>query len=429
MRSLHLDTSAHCFNFACNLWRIASVCFKCLTLSAVCANNNVSFSNTLAEIPITNYAVVTEEENLAAAWEAILALPANNKLNLGEQNPNTIFEELVEVPKTLLRELFSLDFERKAAEVVLNSQSIEIRKTVSLLIPHLSDLLLWEYKLKTSIPEPGLENNYVITLDLLHEKIYRGRRFLLKVIFATGIRVLENDRHYIYKHGDIPNQRKQVVMNYYTQILKLCHVICKIDLASIQKCQSEISRIFRDGSVCEICLYQYNRCVELLPTIVNCETGLQKKIADFENILDEETIEQLKKMEWSIRNIKDIITYWTKHHKTPEKDMRFLESVQFGIARKLPNSLKSINEDFNKLETDINLLSNELSDLVRFCREHFEVHSEISSAKILFKIFTESLNEIKDFGVVADQVFLKPVFPDRDIIYLKLASIISEGKE
>lgn len=228
----------HNFKGVFILWCVTHLC-------TAYANNAASLCDVQPECPNPWLAgdVATNEENPKTAWEALLQLIIEEETGSEAQNTISIPETAGEFTHILLAKLFLRKNEYGIAKNILALKQNQIPNILSELIPQLFNLLLWEYKLKTSAPGPNAANNdNVSEIDLLSKKIDKGKQFLFKLIFITGSKLIKDDG-LTCPIAFVSEDERRFLTSYYTKILKICQVIYKIDPRSVENYRDKISDI------------------------------------------------------------------------------------------------------------------------------------------------------------------------------------------
>ena len=405
------------------------------SLNTACANNNICVSNALVENPILGHAMrlEIEKENLSRAWESIMELYSNSESNSEIQTLNNMPEVLNEFANWLAYKLFPCCNELEYAVSVLRSNNSETFQIVSELLPQLLELLLREYKLITRKSEPETNNtnniDNTLEIDMLRMKINQGKHLLLKLICITGLKQIRDEESIIRSNTDIAEEKKQHLKEYYIYILKLFQAIHKIDSEIITTCRDEISIMIGIDYACEVCSVFQNNCKTVIKPLKRLFMILQIVIEKHENVWAAKQIELPKKISWILQNVNDKLTEWKPSKEITNKDMLFLDNMLHIENWQVPYWLINEHVFWKYFDEILKVLRVQILSYTNVFKANCKVHERNCLAKVFFGIFNESLLEIINYSVSIEEPFLKPALIEQEIVSLKTALIISEGKE
>ena len=417
------------FTVVFTLFRLTHLVALYLLLSITSTHNNILVSNPETVKRQALIKAEIDEIDLRSTWRSILWLPADRQSNFQAHNSSQTSESQSMLSNSLLNKLFLDQNEKQIAGQILGSKSVQIRKIVSELIPYLSNLLLWQCKLKTCIQNfnNGLASN--IENAKLRYELKQGKLFLLKLILLIGskiIKVFNLDNH---NNEGISEQDKQFVRRYYMRVLNLCQGMYKIDSDTIQICKKEISGVLEVDSVCKACSSLSANCSEFLTKLTDYIEVVKSENAINKNIQVKEIIKRFKKLKWVVKEFETKTKGWEHAKLISEKDVIFLNTLKCYTIWKFPDVHINSDENWKNLKKNFKLLHTEISDFVIFVEDHRMLHKQMWQTNELFKIFTESLKEVDDSNLNDEELCLYPKFSMEDIASLKTALIIAERKE
>ena len=414
---------------AFTLWRVSLLILNNSSISAAPSNNHVSQSNTLTENPPTLYSSERHgraDDKFTTGWRIILDKKKTNFERQSLSRPSVIFTEVV------FSELFTTLYEYSVVKSIWKIECTGIEQMVNELVPHLSNLLFWKYKLKMCVlfSSSGSENSWIEIKQLI-TKIKEGQLSLIKLILVIGCKKIKDGSHNIRNNTDINDNSKQFIIKYYVQILSFCQVMYKIDSTRIQQYTNDIKDIVQSTIACNTCLNLYMILYqsELLDKLKAVLQTFNDQILCRVNELDQETVKRIEDAGWLLTAAEETLSGWKIDKEVNEKDILFLNMVISCTNWELMNVLGCDEDMLNDLVNRLGDIRSQISKITAYFEENHKIHEQACLRNVFFKLFESSLSQVYDSSLIPSKLLLCPDLLKDEILSLKTANIISERKE
>lgn len=368
----------------------------------------------------------TEDKALSARWNLILHMPDKGDHYQERQDLSKRSRAIAKFDDLLLSTLFLEDSQLSVAEALLNSKNNGTNQVISSISPILACLLAWKYKLKPCVLFDEERNNYDLEKLVLQDYVLKTELFLVKIIFIICYKKVRDGKLGFESVTKMFCRSEQFFKNCFTEIMKLCQAMYKIDSKHIEICREEMSHLFGMVRLSVEFTEFLTNYEGFLDNLKRCENDLSTRIKEYRTTADKKILNQLEELHFLLENlIEKFKTFKNKPEIITKKTIRFFNGLLW--SKKYEAILRDA-----RLQPGIKILADSCSEIERVLyplKTQLEAFKRIVLLDDLFEIFVESLQEIEKFNSSIDGLFLKPDLPFENIVFAKTALIICEGKE